>query len=148
MNSITKVFPHSLGLSACYRQWRAKSHCKFLHGYSLQFEVHLCADELDDCGWVYDFGEFKSLMSYLRATFDHCTLVALDDPQLGDFRAMEKEQLIRLTVVERVGTEAFAKMVFDMMNTILRESGMNDRVYVSSVTCQEHEGNKAIYWGD
>ena len=31
-----------------YRQWRADSHCKYLHGYSLSFKFEFECDELDE----------------------------------------------------------------------------------------------------
>ena len=34
---VTKTYGHDLGLSCCFRQWGASSHCRFLHGYALSF---------------------------------------------------------------------------------------------------------------
>ena len=34
----SKKYGHERGLSAAFRQWRAVSHCRFMHGYSLEFE--------------------------------------------------------------------------------------------------------------
>lgn len=51
-----KKYGHERGLSAAFRQWRADSHCKFLHGYSLEFEFEFGAHELDERNWVVDFG--------------------------------------------------------------------------------------------
>ena len=45
----TKTYGHNIGLSACFRQPHADhSHCRFLHGYSLQFKFTFEADELDN----------------------------------------------------------------------------------------------------
>ena len=44
----SKTYGHERGLSAAFRQWRADSHCKFIHGYSLEFEFVFGANELDD----------------------------------------------------------------------------------------------------
>jgi 6-pyruvoyltetrahydropterin/6-carboxytetrahydropterin synthase len=46
------------GFSTCFRQPKAKSHCKFLHGYALKFKIVFQGD-LDDCNWVIDFGFMK-----------------------------------------------------------------------------------------
>ena len=63
-----KKYGHERGLSAAFRQWRADSHCKFLHGYSLEFEFEFGADELDEKNWVVDFGHFfiKLIMEIFR----------------------------------------------------------------------------------
>ena len=58
------------GYSTCFRQWRADSHCKFLHGYALEFKITF-AGELDQRNWVMDFGGLKDFKLFLEKTFDH-----------------------------------------------------------------------------
>ena len=67
----TKTYGHNIGLSACFRQPNAHSHCKFLHGYSLQFKFTFSCDSLDERNWVVDFGGLKPLKAWLENTFDH-----------------------------------------------------------------------------
>ena len=55
----TKTYGHNIGLSAVFRQLHADSHCRFLHGYSLQFKFTFGCDELDEKNWVVDFGGLK-----------------------------------------------------------------------------------------
>jgi len=52
----TKTYNHNEGLSCCFRQWRADSHCKLLHGYALAFKFVFATRELDARNWCYDFG--------------------------------------------------------------------------------------------
>ena len=75
----SKKYGHERGLSAAFRQWKADSHCKHIHGYSLEFEFKFGANELDERNWVVDFGGLKELEKWLRNHFDHKTLVASDD---------------------------------------------------------------------
>lgn len=77
----TKTYGHEVGLSATFRQWRAKSHCRLLHGYSLSFRFEFEANTLDDKNLVVDFGGLKELRAILEGTFDHKTVVAADDPE-------------------------------------------------------------------
>ena len=35
----TKTYKTSKGLSCCFRQFKANSHCQYLHGYSLEISV-------------------------------------------------------------------------------------------------------------
>jgi 6-pyruvoyltetrahydropterin/6-carboxytetrahydropterin synthase len=44
LHFVKKTYGHELGLSACFRQHRAKSHCRFLHGYPLSFTFTFAAD--------------------------------------------------------------------------------------------------------
>lgn len=153
-----KVYTHAQGLSCCFRQWRASdSHCRFLHGYSLQVELTFQAKNLDHRNWVMDFGGLKPIKQWLEDTFDHKTLVARDDPQLLRFRELAywgDKAIIDIVEVEHVGCEAFAKMIYDHVDTwVSAETRVDDydngtythRVRLESVTVREHAGNFATY---
>ena len=142
----TKKFPHTLGLSAAFRQWRAQdSHCRFVHGYALEFEVTFNAVTLDARNWVVDFGGLKDFKQALVDNFDHKLIVAEDDPELGFFGEMESRGLCELNVLPAVGCEKFAEMVFEAFEAMLHSHGYGDRVTVFSVECREHGANSAIY---
>ncbi|ACL61067.1 6-pyruvoyl trahydropterin synthase family protein [Methylobacterium nodulans] len=139
----TKTYGHDIGLSACFRQWRAESHCAQLHGYALAVHLEFEADELDAHGWVIDFGALKPLRARLEATFDHALLVAYDDPELPLLRALSERGVARVVVVPRTGCEAFAEQVADMATHWLRENGHGPRVRLAEVHVREHGANSA-----
>ena len=149
MYTVTKTYNSDRGLSASFRQHRAESHCRFLHGYALGFELTLGCDDtnLEENGWVYNFGGFKGLKTWLEETFDHKTVVAEDDPLLETFTRLAEAELIQLRVVERVGCEAFARMVYDKMHELLVIQNEQFRVFLLSVKCFEHSGNSATFHG-
>lgn len=145
-----KVYTHDRGLSCCFRQWRAThSHCRLLHGYSLQVEIEFACDVLDARNWTIDFGDLGGLKVWLHAAFDHKTIVAKDDPQLDTFRKLEAAGLAQLTVFNHVGCEAFAEVIFDRAERWLadhvkrKELTHNPRVV--SVTVREHRANFARF---
>lgn len=141
----TKTFGHNLGLSAAFRQWRADSHCAFIHGYALQVHLEFEADELDGRNWVVDFGGLKTIKHWIETTFDHKTLVAQDDPELEHFHVLHNKGIIDLVVVKDVGCERFAEMVFDHVSAWLTEqSEYAGRVRLSKVEVREHGANSAI----
>ena len=144
-----KTYGHDLGLTATFRQWRAKSHCQYMHGYALAFQFTFNCDRLDENGWVMDFGGLKPLKQWLQDTFDHKTLVAEDDPLLDYFRDMDETGLIQLVHVERTGCEAFAQMAAGECQRIVDASSTNfaRRVQVQEVVVSEHGGNSAIWRG-
>lgn len=138
----TKTYTHAQGLSACFRQWRAThSHCQYLHGYALQVELTFEAPELDERNWVVDFGGLKALKGWLEATFDHKTLVAKDDPKLPLFEVMDRENLLTMVVVDAVGCEAFAKMIFNWVNENIMPGFTH--AGLRRVEVREHGGNSA-----
>ena len=83
------------GYSTCFRQWRAESHCKYIHGYSLQFKC-IFEGDLDEKNWVKDFGCFGDIKKQLTYLFDHTMIVAKDDPLLNQFIAMHDDGIIQI----------------------------------------------------
>lgn len=144
----TKTYGHDLGLSACFRQWRAESHCAQLHGYALAFTLTFEAEELDARNWVVDFGSLKGFRGWLEDTFDHKLLVAEDDPKRDWLVALGDFGLAEVVVVPAVGCEAFAEMVFQCAEIWLADNGYAPRVRVVSVECREHGANSALYLGE
>lgn len=168
MYLVTKKYGHDVGLSATFRQWRAKdTHCRFLHGYALAVELTFaCSDyQRDGRGWVINFGGLKEIKQWLCDMFDHKTLVATDDPALPLFREMAKirqekrddelktywdeaGQFVQLVEVEAVGCEAFAKMIYDHVGDwVSRQPDLIERgVSLVKVTVSEHGANSATYF--
>lgn len=144
----TKTYGHEIGLSCCFRQWRAESHCKFLHGYALAVRVEFEADELDVRNWVVDFGSLKSFKGMLETTFDHRTLVAQDDPYIEYFKNLHERNLIQMVIVPATGCEAFARIIYEALEVWLKDNGYTPRVRVHSVEVREHGANSAIYLKD
>lgn len=142
----TKTFGHELGLSACFRQWRAThSHCSLLHGYALSFKFVFEAETLDDRNWVMDFGGLKDLKQRLVNDFDHKLVVAADDPQLDEICQFAGIGIADVRVEADVGCEAFARIGWEHANIVIHGLGMSDRVKVISCECAEHGANSAIY---
>lgn len=139
----TKTYAHSIGLSACFRQWRADSHCRFLHGYALKVRLVFEAYTLDRCNWVVDFGSLKSLKGFLEDMFDHKTLVASDDPLFEHFREMDRLGLIQMREIDATGCESFARFIFRYTETWLKDNGYAPRCFIRSVEVSEHDGNSA-----
>jgi 6-pyruvoyltetrahydropterin/6-carboxytetrahydropterin synthase len=144
----TKTYGHEIGLSACYRQWRAESHCRLLHGYALSVKFEFEATELDLRNWVVDFGSLKSLKGMLEDTFDHTLLVAEDDPMKDELCGLTGVGLARAVVVPATGCEAFAKLIYEVAELWLVDNGYAPRCRVRSVEVREHGANSAIYVGD
>ena len=141
----TKKYEHNAGFSCCFRQWRADSHCRFLHGYPLAFKFVFEADELDSRNWVVDFGSLKSLKGWLENTFDHKTLVARDDPFMSWFLEGHSLGAVDVILVDATGCEKVAELVFVQAEQWLNDMGYAPRVTLKSVEVSEHSGNSAIY---
>jgi 6-pyruvoyltetrahydropterin/6-carboxytetrahydropterin synthase len=141
----TKEYGHEIGLSACFRQWKAHSHCNQLHGYALAVKFTFGALELDNTNWVVDFGSMKSLKSMLQDTFDHTLLVAEDDPKIDILLQLDRcHGVAKVVVVPACGCEKFAEIIFECAEIWLKDNGFAPRVKLLAVEVKEHGANSAI----
>lgn len=136
---------YTMGFSCAFRQWKAESHCRLVHGYGLQFKFMFSAEQLDETGWCVDFGSLKSLKGILEDTFDHTTLIAKDDPQRDYFEEGHKRGVLDLRILPRVGCEAFAYYVSEITDGWLKDNGYKPRVHIYMVEARENDANSAIY---
>ena len=134
------------GYSTAFRQHKADSHCRFIHGYALRFKVWFDG-ELDNRNWVVDFGCFKrnGIKDWFKHMFDHTTIVAKDDPYLKHFEELHNTDLIQLRILDDVGCEKFAEYVFKYLNEQIK-TDTKGRVKVHKVQCWEHGENMAEYY--
>ncbi len=153
---VTKTFGHDLGLSAAFRQWRAISHCQFVHGYALAIELTFVASSLDSRNWVIDFGGLSDVRTILKNMFDHKLLVAADDPQKDYFIEGGLRGAFDVEVVPNVGCECFSQMVYEKVDAWLAlyakdacssvyPKGHWNQVRLDSVKVSEHGANSASY---
>ena len=136
-------------------QWAAEgTHCRFLHGYDIEFRVTF-EGELDHRNWVWDFGGMKRAKgnidgmnpkAWMDYMFDHTTIIAEDDPYVNAFREMNTVGVAQIRILPAVGAEQFAKYVFEKLNTFVQEE-TSGRVKVARVEFMEHNKNTAIYEG-
>jgi 6-pyruvoyltetrahydropterin/6-carboxytetrahydropterin synthase len=159
MFTIKKTFGHEFGLSCCYRQWRAESHCRFIHGYALAVTFEIYARELTKEKWVFDFGGFEKIKDFLKHWFDHTLIVAEDDPQGQRFRdlggTIYSDQIADTRTLPHVGCEAFAKFIFDHCQPIINQQSNHCQPIINqqsnryaeliSITVSEHGANSATY---
>jgi 6-pyruvoyltetrahydropterin/6-carboxytetrahydropterin synthase len=140
----TKRYGHDIGLTACFRQPKAKSHCRFLHGYSLAFKFTFGCNSLDERNWVVDFGALEPLKVVLEGTFDHKVVLDKAEPCMEDFRALEDKGVIDIVVLDGVGVEKFAEHAYYFATEVVKVL-TDGRCWVEEVECSEHGANSAIF---
>jgi 6-pyruvoyltetrahydropterin/6-carboxytetrahydropterin synthase len=131
-----------------YRQWRADSHCKFVHGYALSFHFEFESDTLDARNWVLDFGGLRPLKDKLEEWFDHTLLVAEDDPHKDLLLKLGEAGIAKITMVAKTGCEGLADFLYEYINTILLpQFGEDDRIWCCKVEVRETNSNMAMRVG-
>ena len=141
------------GFSTVFRQWKANTtHCQYLHGYDVEFEITFEGD-LDDRNWVWDFGGMKRAKNtidgmmpkeWMDFMFDHTFVVAEDDPFKESFLKMGEAGVAQVRVVPAVGAERFAEYVFTKVNEFVQLE-TEGRVKVVEVKFMENHKNSATY---
>lgn len=76
--------------------------------------------------------------------FDHTTLIEKDDPYLDFFQTAAQEGLMKLIVMDKMGAESVAKLVYDKFNEVLSKTDAG-RCKVVKVECFENKNNSSIY---
>ena len=132
------------GYPCTHRQWKADSHCRFVHGYSREFYFEFESSALTIEGWVVDFGGLKKVKAWLDDMFDHTFLASADDPHMETFKTLDKQGVIQLRVLPNVGMEGTAEYVFHKVNEMIKEQ-THGRAWVSLTEVRENEKNSAIF---
>lgn len=143
MNEFTSTKRFS-GFPCTHRQWRAESHCRFVHGYSREFYFEFKCNELTKEMWVMDFGGLKEVRTWLEDMFDHTFLASEDDPELDTFKDLNKRGVIQLRILPNAGMEGSAQFVYEYVNQLVQNI-TNKRVWVSKVEVRENEKNSAFF---
>jgi 6-pyruvoyltetrahydropterin/6-carboxytetrahydropterin synthase len=140
------------GYSTCFRQWQVEhSHCKYLHGYALQFKLYFESSNLDNYGWVWDFGWLKNskykidkmtAANWFDYMFDHTVLIAKDDPSLCEFERLHQLNLIQLRILNGVSCEQVAAFILHKIGNLI-DSFTNGKVKLIRVDVMEHQKNCA-----
>jgi 6-pyruvoyltetrahydropterin/6-carboxytetrahydropterin synthase len=134
-----------LELGSCaFRQPKAESHCRFLHGYRLTAKFWFKANQLDENNWVVDFGSLDHLKKLLKKQFDHTTVIDKNDPYIESFQGLDGAGVLDLRIMDGVGIEKFAEYCFKASNDFISEQS-EGRCWVDNVEVFEHENNSAIY---
>ena len=134
-----------------YRQWRADSHCKFIHGYSFTIKFYFGTNDLDVRNWAADYGGLSELKDILESHFDHTLLVAEDDPEIDWYREAEKRGIAKLTILPKLGCEGLASMLYKYVNGIFIPDCWGpseaERLWCYRVEIRETQSNMAFREG-
>ncbi len=135
---------HFEGYPCCHRQWKHAGHCSFVHGYSRSFTFWFKAKTLDENGFVVDFSRFEVLEKKLKEHFDHTFLVNKDDPLMSQWKELHSKKALDLRVMENVGMESTAALVWGWANSILNKRDLG-RTCCYRVKASENNFNSAYF---
>ena len=134
-------------ISTGHRQWKHKGHCSYVHGYGRYVRLTFEASELDERGWVMDFGDLKDIKRWIEGEWDHKVLISSDDPLLQQLKELESLGGILLNVLPDgyyPGIEESCRYLYDMLSPMIQKK-TNNRVEITRVEIWEHENNSGEY---
>lgn len=127
-----------------HRQPNHRGRCSRLHGHSWSITLTFESKELDDNGFVIDFGDLHFIEDWIDEHLDHATAVWENDPKLVSLNELQNEGLIKLLTVPNASCEGIAKYLHNTFDPIVRKR-TDERVWVRSVYLQEDSKNSATY---
>lgn len=128
-----------------HRQHRHDGHCKLIHGHNWAVVVALEAEELDENGFVFDFGKMKYVKETLDM-FDHAMVINEDDTPFRELVSMtELKFYMRKMIVPSGSAEGLAKYFYDEFVPFF-ERETAGRVRVAWVRVEEDGKNSATYY--
>ena len=141
----TKVFEN---INCVFRTWDAE-HPKdrMLKAHHLKLRVVFECHYLDQ-GFIIlndDHDCLKEFVKMLDRHFNNKTVVALDDPEMSIFQALDHKGVIFLSTLPNVSPEKIAEEVFNWFKVWLINSGLIERVDVRSVEVTDNGQHAASY---
>ncbi|NEQ70209.1 MAG: 6-carboxytetrahydropterin synthase [Symploca sp. SIO2D2] len=130
-----------------HRQHRHDGHCALIHGHNWSLTFEFGCEQLDDCGFVVDFGKLGQIKRWIGDNLDHACVFNEDDPMLPHFRELKDpsgEPVLKCHVMESCSSEGVAQHLFEVVTPIIAEL-TGGRAHLLSVKVDEDARNSASY---
>ena len=127
-----------------HRQPFHQGRCSRLHGHSWSITLTFGASNLDDNGFVIDFGDLHFLEDWIDAHLDHGTVLCDQDPRKEELQELEKTGLLKITWVNSASCEGIAKFLFETFSPMVSDR-TGGRVSLRSIHLEEDSKNSATY---
>lgn len=118
-------------------------HCRFVHGHNWSFTLTFACDELDDQGFVIDFGGIKFIARWIAENLDHAFLFAESDTE-GRKMLEAFPHLFKAYIVKSCAAEGLAVHLFDVFDGLIREES-GGRAWLKSIRVGEDSKNFAYF---
>jgi 6-pyruvoyltetrahydropterin/6-carboxytetrahydropterin synthase len=130
-----------------HRQPKHTGRCSRIHGHSWSITLTFASKELDENGFVVDFGELHYLGDWIDENLDHATVVCKSDPRIEEIRALAQSGLLKITEVEHASCEGIAEHLFNIFNRLVRQKTQN-RAWIQKILLEEDSRNSATFKPD
>jgi len=118
-----------------------------LHGHSWAITLTFVAKEMDDNGFVIDFGDLHFLRDWIDDNLDHATALKVDDPMRVECEQLQQQGLLKILWVQSASCEGIAQFLYHTFQPMI-EQKTNGRVRIQSLHLEEDAKNSATYSPD
>lgn len=127
-----------------HRQAHHPGHCSKIHGHNWSVTIEFQASELDENGFVVDFGNLKYLKEFIDNHLDHACLLSKEDAQAKELAESPFKELFHICWVDNASCEGIAVYLFKEFSRLLEENE-GKRVSIRSIKLQEDDKNHVRY---
>ncbi len=126
-----------------HRQPHHQGHCALIHGHNWTIELTFACHQLDQNGFVVDFGDLKYLRHWIDHHLDHACLLATDDP-LREALVAAAPAAWKVYLLPNTSCEGLAQHLHQTFDPLVKQHTAQ-RVWVASVTVEEDSRNRATF---
>ena len=127
-----------------HRQPLHGGHCSFIHGHNWEVQITFESNELDENGFVIDFGELHYIKDWIDENLDHACAFSANDPHRDKIEELRELKLIKPLFIERASCEGVAKHLFETFDELVR-SNSEGRAWITRIHLLEDSKNSATY---
>jgi 6-pyruvoyltetrahydropterin/6-carboxytetrahydropterin synthase len=107
-------------------------------------KLTFAADEVDENGFIVDFGELHYIKDWIDENLDHSCAFSASDPHRSKLEELEEMKLVRPLFIENASCEGLAKHLFEIFNPMVSEN-TGGRARIVSIDLLEDSKNSAYY---
>ena len=127
-----------------HRQPLHTGHCSKIHGHNWSIIIEFEAAQLDENGFVVDFGNLKYFKAFIDEYLDHACLFSKGDSRVQDLAQSEFKDLFKILWVDNASCEGIALFLYQEFSRLLK-AHEGDRVSIRSLKLYEDEKNFVSY---
>ena len=127
-----------------HRQPLHRGRCSRLHGHSWAVTLTFGTKELDDNGFVIDFGDLHFLKEWIDQNLDHATALKKSDSMRKECEKLEQMGLLKILWVDSASCEGIAQFLYHTFQPMIEEK-TKGRVHLQSLHLEEDSKNSATY---
>jgi 6-pyruvoyltetrahydropterin/6-carboxytetrahydropterin synthase len=127
-----------------HRQPLHSGRCSRLHGHSWAITLTFEAQELDENGFIIDFGDLHFIKDWIDLNLDHATALKKSDPMREECEKLEEMGLLKILWLDSASCEGIAQFLYHIFQPMIEEK-TQDRVRLQSLLLEEDSKNSATF---